>query len=882
MSIRHILAVALAALCASAQADVDFSIPESEFPFVDAWLGQFSDELGEAIVFGTPGAFTKPAANTPSSNGPKKRTWELYRTAAKFFEASRDFLANGQRLDDAGKLEALPWRVVRMNDLPNLECHPRIHHAVWQAGDGRKALVLANVSWADTDWRWSGYGREFSGRLAHNSYAFLPLWDVPDTVDAVACAGGTKSIRDKPFSQGGARYPGATWNFDRADWTAFDRLVIDIVAHGEGGDKLQLYVKDSWTKNSQDDWVLDTFTPGACGVYRWTVQLNAARRTSCVLRSVKQLHVFTSQAVSPDYTFAAVRLVRRGADLPPPLPIPADVAQARKRRNAEHAQERIRSMSGMMACGEMRVGIATAMDKVRPDRPLQHPFSLTRGEKARVSLARNEHEALQILVGNAGTRTLENVRVNISPLRRTGAAPCVFPATNATVGVTGYVRTRGLPRYTVGFNVPTNSPAGYVRLTKRADPGWYPDPVLDYLQCADVRPSLVQSFWIDIHCPEQQPAGTYAGEISVSSEKNTAAKIPFEVTVRDFAIPRASPMPLAISFWPADSSPCRKAVDARLDSWADFLADHFITIDSLYLAGRPRWEQLLRLKRQGRLNKFQLSMWADFKRSPEAEKEWLASPTSGKPRLDAAYAKAKELGLLDHAYIYGMDEQPKERFAAMRDSLPDIKKWYPGVPIMTTCFDYTYGEDGVLSDIDVFIPDTQKFDPAKADAARANGRKVWWYLACVPHAPYANFFVEGEGIEPRSLMGVQAVKYRPDGFLYYATAIWRDNKPVTGGPFTQWNPFSWGGPGNEYHGDGSWTIPGPDGRPLETVRLYNFRDGLEDYAYAKLLFERTGEWPEVPASIVESVSNFTTDTTALLRWREELARRIEKSYTEKK
>jgi hypothetical protein len=178
--------------------------------------------------------------------------------------------------------------------------------------------------------------------------------------------------------------------------------------------------------------------------------------------------------------------------------------------------------------------------------------------------------------------------------------------------------------------------------------------------------------------------------------------------------------------------------------------------------------------------------------------------------------------------------------------------------------------------------DSATDEAVEAEAARANGRHVWWYLACVPHAPYANFFVEGDGIEPRSLMGVQAIKYRPEGFLYYATAIWRKNKPVVKGPFTDWNPLSWGGPGNEYNGDGSWTIPGPGSKPLETVRLYNFRDGLEDYAYAKILFERTGRWPEIPVSIVESVTNYNVSAEVHLRWRDELARKIEAAVKEDK
>ena len=86
-------------------------------------------------------------------------------------------------------------------------------------------------------------------------------------------------------------------------------------------------------------------------------------------------------------------------------------------------------------------------------------------------------------------------------------------------------------------------------------------------------------------------------------------------------------------------------------------------------------------------------------------------------------------------------------------------------------------------------------------------------------------------------MGAQAVRMRPDGFLYYQISVWKGNKCIEKGPFTDWNPAN----DLQYNGDGSWVCVGPDGIPLPTIRLENFRDGLEDYAYAKLLEEKLKE-----------------------------------------
>jgi hypothetical protein len=138
-------------------------------------------------------------------------------------------------------------------------------------------------------------------------------------------------------------------------------------------------------------------------------------------------------------------------------------------------------------------------------------------------------------------------------------------------------------------------------------------------------------------------------------------------------------------------------------------------------------------------------------------------------------------------------------------------------------------------------------------------------------------------------MGAQTVKCRPDGYLYYEISIW-NGRPITSGPFTDYDPRSW----TTYHGDGSWTCPGPGGTPLATIRLEDFRDGLEDYAYAKLLEDavrqvkanatlRQGreKWLTtaeallaVPDSVAKSMTEYTRDPAEVYRWRRGMAEAI--------
>ena len=91
---------------------------------------------------------------------------------------------------------------------------------------------------------------------------------------------------------------------------------------------------------------------------------------------------------------------------------------------------------------------------------------------------------------------------------------------------------------------------------------------------------------------------------------------------------------------------------------------------------------------------------------------------------------------------------------------------------------------------------------------------------------------------------------------------------------------------------------GPDGTPLPTIRLENFRDGLEDYAYFRILEaivrrrEATGGVPDaaatawlaaakaalvVPDTLVRSMTEYSRDPAQLHAWRERLGDLIDQS-----
>ena len=554
-------------------------------------------------------------------------------------------------------------------------------------------------------------------------------------------------------------------------------------------------------------------------------------------------------------------------------------------------------------------GWATSMEKVLP-RGDGFPDAIGKNGLA-LRLSGNERESVQVFVAADGCGFSE-VGIYPSDLVMGDALGEVarIPASNVACSVVGYIKTRP-PPYKVARCVPADSKPGYV--TKIADPpvGWWPDPILSHLKATEVKGMDVQGFWICVSCSKNQPSGMYRGFLKVAARKSMSGerverRIPFNVRVNAFSLPDRLPLPLVITFAPDPSEEYPTAEErARVNrlradpdspvriwkhrerEWREFLAGYGFTVpDSLYHAGNdsplPDYKALKELKSKGRRIRFNLGYWGYPKSLDAASK--VAWRKSTLPRLAERYARAKAEGLLADAYIYGCDEVHPRFFRNIEWAAGELKREFPDVPLMTTAYDDSYGVESPLSGIDWFTPTPDKFDLKKAEKAREQGRQVWWYICCNPLPPYANMFVESRAIEGRLLMGAQTVRMKPDGFLYYQTAKWNAARPISGkSAFTDWTARSW----TTYNGDGSWLCCGPDGIPLSTIRLENFRDGLEDLAYARLLEKKLSAEPKaswaaearmllnVPCELMETMSNYSDDPKSLYRWRNRMADLIE-------
>lgn len=707
----------------------------------------------------------------------------------------------------------------------------------------------------------------------------------------------------KPWQKGYHEWPFVTLPSPITDWRAFDRLVVEVVSEQDAsiGTKLGAYLAGP---NGRVDrtGLQGLLRVDFRGYRQWVIPLSSWPKTTSP-SNVTRIHFYTVAKNHPKgqcFLIDRIMLLRKGERLPDApdgeqmarryLPLTVAGREALTEENDRLRDALAHASDYASFCRKcsispfnseaMAVGTASSMEKIQPRG--RFTASPVPKDGLALRLARNEVESLQMVVASLDG-DLQGVRIALeSDLQGENGS---FSMTNISCDVVGYVNVTNKPPYHIGYNRPAPTTVGYERKGKKPNQGWWPDPLLGFLRDGVTVSGMdVQSFWVRTRCPSGQRSGTYRGKIKVSADGVPPVEIPFSVRVNDFEVPRSSPLPTAITF----SAEKFGIVGERLSDWADFLADYYISLDNLYHRGTEiRFDILEHLNRQGRLGLFNLGYWLYPRSTNDADVAAWREKTI--PRLRRNYEEAKKRGLHQHAYIYGCDEIVEAHFPAIRLAVRELKREFPGVPLSTTAFDDKLGVGSPLEEMDWFTPMTHKFDKDKAKSSRDRGHQVWWYICCLPSHPYANMFVECQAIEGRILMGAQTIKMKPDGFLYYHTSNWKSKGFISSGPFTDWEARSW----RDYNGDGSWTCAGPDGKPVATIRLENFRDGLEDYAYAKLLEKmllsspetksnrkwraRAKELLDVPRELVENMRNYSDDPNMLYRWRDEMADLIEQA-----
>ena len=340
-----------------------------------------------------------------------------------------------------------------------------------------------------------------------------------------ATSGGhALAFRCASWREGMDRWPSFNLFPAVTDWSGYDRMVVDLINLGAGGDYLGTFIAEKEGR-IQNGLPASTTLP-EYGYAQWVVPLTNWPKTANP-KAVARLHFFASEPRDFNLHIDRITLLKPGEPLPTPdspsigrdlLPLmTGTVAAVQRREEALRAGQahdecywRFREACGRigMDTANMLVGTASTMVKVRP----RAAFTAQPAQAVALRLARNEKEGIQLLVA-PGDRDLEAVTVTASDLTRADGTR--FPSAAIRCVVTGYVNITSNPPYSVGYTVPTNTPPGYLRKTRKPEGGWWPDPILDHMTATDIRGRDLQSFWIRVTCPERQPAGRYDGTLTV-------------------------------------------------------------------------------------------------------------------------------------------------------------------------------------------------------------------------------------------------------------------------------------------------------------------------------------------------------------------------------
>ena len=517
--------------------------------------------------------------------------------------------------------------------------------------------------------------------------------------------------------------------------------------------------------------------------------------------------------------------------------------------------------------------------------------ALSAGARTAVSLAKNEYEAVQLVVAPLGDEPLT----------------VEFEAT-----VLHHVEDgRQLP------GAVTVQPVGYVGFSdgqKLITEPW-PDPLYDEPN-ARVRPDELQPLWVEVHIPADAPAGRYLTSVRITHKRKPVAVVPIDVTVYDFALPSAPTLPTAMSSFgiPAQDQLFAHRIGAtytchpmlsypRFDmSWRTELEFDQVkpTVD----------ETLARIEAVGGRH-FNVEIprfpgtFPGGANSIGAYQELICNYSKSQREYIVRYYRQyaqylKDRGLFDMATVYLYDEPEPSAFDFIRDCRELIRQADPDLRCMVV--GHLWPE--MIGINDVWCPHVKDFDsPDQLEFAKRRqemGEKVWTYSTTetLPHATWL--------VDPKhDLLSARLIfwivrNYRLDGFLHWSSD--RGMHPVVrlGNSTDCYLPK---GSGAYAFGGGQLLYSRPvqkqmldesNMRPdvmIPSIRIKAVRDGLEDHDYFVLLeqavenadpnktdpeaLNRAKKLIDIPPDIVVSFTQYTHDAAAVLDWRDRVARAIE-------
>lgn len=411
--------------------------------------------------------------------------------------------------------------------------------------------------------------------------------------------------------------------------------------------------------------------------------------------------------------------------------------------------------------------------------------------------------------------------------------------------------------------------------------GNYPEVLLTPAESFELKASTAQHFVISVTSDKSAPAGMYTSVLTVcDSDGNEIKTARVYAYVWDFTLPDA---PYSATLFGNG----RSTGASSLKAYYDYMLDNNISSYVLpYDISSPKADEYLNDPRvtafvvDGCDDKYGGLMnctdeevkaaWAKLETNPE----WMAKHVfyftdepgiPDLPKIISTYEHNAELiGTTDFRnmtqvvpFYFSTEDQNKNI-----DSIERLKD-YLNVWCVSSVAYHDRSKGGIWCN---FRPIENKYGgwEVRSEALRERGDSIWWYVLNSPEFGYANFFTYYNGCVNRILMW-QQYSYRVEALLYYGVGVHWDS--ISKYEF------------NIYNGDGVLIYPGEFwGRvgPQASWRLYQVRDGLDDFDYLSIAEELVGRDAvmDVVGSITSNVWTYTTDYRELEAARDAIARLI--------
>jgi len=526
-------------------------------------------------------------------------------------------------------------------------------------------------------------------------------------------------------------------------------------------------------------------------------------------------------------------------------------------------------------------GLEHALVKIQPNAPYAGSSSLE------IRAARNEYESFQVVVNGPMTGVSVAVSsltgpagvIDADSIRCSRVAYMDIVEYSNDEGMLGMVPDALIPEFDVFFGeareaFPFDVPAGENRLV-----------------------------WVDVFVPEGASPGTYTGTVTVSSS-GAPEQLGLTLHVWDFVLPSTSSLPTAFGYegWgvlfghyddphnhydqivPLAQRYLESALMNRLTLSSMLIEDWGLYSDPIqWDAFDQRWGDFFDGKdlafglRGARPTTVQIPTWGDT--DPDKVAFW-----------NEVAQHFRSRGWFDLLFDYTFDE-PGDNWAdyqAIIDRAALVHQADPDLRVLVTTDIQEAAPYGVEDIIDIWVP-IINFMHGKPynicwstvyegnhrpdyDALVATGKDLWWYQSCMSHGCYSASTNECDRAWPSYMIDHTAIRNRVMGWMSYFYDIrgelYFDVNYCYGvsDPWATQLHFGGNGDGNLYYPGRPDVIGGTTHIPIESVRLKQIRDGLEDYEYFLQLEQLRGR-DAVLAELAQVITNtytYTGDPEAML------------------